>query len=192
MVGLNQRGSIESQISVDIDKEERKSVPPEPPMRKGTFLRKKYSKVSLRAGGIMDHFDNDREDEEQKSPIVSEILKNSSSKNFMKNSVLLVSLYNIIFIPLQFAYRIDFEGILLILEVFTVIIYCFDVFYRVKSLRILNNPKGFDTKDNHTSENGLEQSLMDDDKDTYVRRNRMLKIEMISSVVAALPFSFVF
>ena len=32
-------------------------------------------------------------------------------RDFMKYSILFVNIYNLIFIPLQFAYRIDFKGI---------------------------------------------------------------------------------
>jgi hypothetical protein len=55
----------------------------------------------------------------------------------MKAAILVIVIYNLIFIPLQFGYRIQFKGIYLIMEVFTMVMYAFDIFYRVKNLNEL-------------------------------------------------------
>jgi len=52
----------------------------------------------------------------------------------MKYSILILSTYNLIFTPLQFAYRIDYKGIFAIMELFTVVIYLFDIYYRKRNL----------------------------------------------------------
>jgi hypothetical protein len=60
----------------------------------------------------------------------------------MKWASLVIVMYNIIFIPLQFGYRIPFHGVYLVLEVSTVILYLLDIFYRVKNLRMLEKVGG--------------------------------------------------
>ena len=96
-------------------------------------------------------------------------------------------MYNIIFIPLQFGYRIPFHGVYLVLEVFTVILYLLDIFYRVKNLRMLEKAGG----NLPQSENEIEQTLMDD-RDQFGKRVRSIKTEIACSAVALIPFSFIF
>lgn len=96
-------------------------------------------------------------------------------------------MYNIIFIPLQFGYRIPFHGVYLVLEVFTVILYLLDIFYRVKNLGMLKKAGG----NLPQSENEIEQTLMDD-RDQFGKRVRLIKTEIACSAVALVPFSFIF
>ena len=49
--------------------------------------------------------------------------------------MIFVSVYNIIFIPLQFGFRIDFKGIYLIMEIFTILLYGIDVGVRIFEYR---------------------------------------------------------
>jgi len=99
-------------------------------------LNRRISRVPLRAAGIQEHFQDvgGGPEEEQILPLFTGII---SGRKFMKWSILFAVVYNIIFIPLQFGYRIDFEGFYLIFEVFTVILYCCDIYFRLRNLRML-------------------------------------------------------
>lgn len=75
----------------------------------------------------------------------------------------------------------------MVLEIFTVILYLFDIFYRIKNLMMLEKAGG----NLPESENEIEQTLMDD-RDQFGKRVRLIKIEIACSAVAAIPFSFIF
>jgi len=105
----------------------------------------------------------------------------------MKWSILLIVIYNIIFIPLQFAYRIEFTGIFAFLETVTILLYLLDIFFRCRNWRLLRKAGG----NLISSSNLTEQTLMDD-KDHFERRMKMIKIEICCSAVALVPFSLVF
>lgn len=49
----------------------------------------------------------------------------------MRWSILILVIYNIIFIPLQFGYRVEFDGLLLTMELLTIVLYGFDIKFRV-------------------------------------------------------------
>jgi len=68
--------------------------------------------------------------------------KSCSMRDFMKWSILIVSIYNLIFTPLQFAYRIGFKGPYFIMEVCTVVLYVFDIYYRKRNLNYLKMAGG--------------------------------------------------
>jgi hypothetical protein len=55
----------------------------------------------------------------------------------MRYSILGISIYNLIFIPLQLAYRIPFRDIYIVLEFATILLYLLDVFLRVKKIQSL-------------------------------------------------------
>ena len=55
----------------------------------------------------------------------------------MKAAILTIVIYNLIFIPLQFGYRIKFRGIYLVMEILTMFLYIFDIIYRSKNLKEL-------------------------------------------------------
>ena len=95
-------------------------------------------------------------------------------------------LYNLVFIPLQFGYRIPFNGIYLLLEVFTILLYGADIYFRVLNIRMLLSAQG-----NINSEKEIETELMED-KDQFARRIYDIKVEIFCSAVALVPFSFIF
>jgi hypothetical protein len=65
----------------------------------------RFTRVSLRAGGINEHFEISSK---QHTNHQKEKLIRCSSRQFMKWAILFIAIYNIIFIPLQFGYRIEF------------------------------------------------------------------------------------
>jgi len=108
-------------------------------------------------------------------------------RDFMKYSILIISVYNLIFTPLQFAYRIDYKGIYLMMELFTVVLYVFDIYYRRRNLIYLTLAGG----NIPDSTNEIEQTLMDD-KDQFLKRLTLIKVEIACSAAAAIPFGFFF
>ena len=126
-------------------------------------LHKRIQRVPLRSSGINEHFNLGEGTEENK--IKDFIIKYTSTRNFMKWSIISMSIYNLIFIPIQFGYRIKFEGIYLLLEAFTIVIYIADIFYRTKNLWLLQETGGNIVN----SENFIESTLMDD-KDQFIKR----------------------
>jgi hypothetical protein len=74
-----------------------------------------------------------------------------------------------------------------VLEIFTVILYLFDIFYRIKNLRLLKRAGG----NLPESENEIEQTLMDD-RDQFGKRVRLIKFEIACSAIASIPFSLIF
>lgn len=60
----------------------------------------------------------------------------------MKVIVSLLISYNIIFIPLQYAYRIPFSPGLIFVDVLTMLVYIIDLGFRIKSLFLLYERKG--------------------------------------------------
>jgi hypothetical protein len=73
------------------------------------------------------------------------------------------------------------------LEIFTIILYLFDIFYRIKNLKMLEKAGG----NLPESENEIEQTLMDD-RDQFGKRVRLIKIEIACSAIASIPCSFIF
>lgn len=61
------------------------------------------------------------------------ILKNSSRHVLL----FIVSLYNVLFIPLQMGFQMKFEGIYLFMEIFTILLYITDAILIIRSLRRL-------------------------------------------------------
>lgn len=57
-----------------------------------------------------------------------------SIKNAIQFCITLASVYNIIFIPLSFAFRVPIEGVYLTLEVLTVFFYMVDICLRWSKL----------------------------------------------------------
>ena len=50
-------------------------------------------------------------------------------KNYLKGLVIILIVYNIVFIPLQFAFDIRFDGKYLIMEMLTLLFYSIDIIY---------------------------------------------------------------
>ena len=69
--------------------------------------------------------------------------KNNRCKKFFKklrlkqNLMLLLTIYNLVYMPIQMAFRIPFEGIFLGLECLTIVAYVFDIGWRAHKLRKL-------------------------------------------------------
>lgn len=105
----------------------------------------------------------------------------------MRWIILLLSIYNVIFIPLQFAYRIDFHGVYLFLEIMTIFFYLVDIVYRFQNLRQLQDLNG----NIADSEKEVERTMMDD-RDHFESRLFNIKFEIASSAIAFFPFSLLF
>lgn len=75
-------------------------------MNTSMSLHKRIQRVPLRSSGINEHFNLGETTEENK--IKDFIIKYTSTRNFMKWSIVSMSIYNLVFIPLQFGYRIKF------------------------------------------------------------------------------------
>ena len=73
------------------------------------------------------------------------------------------------------------------MEIFTIILYAFDIKFRVKNLRLLRAVGG----NLPQSENLNEQALMGD-KDQFAKRIAFIKLEIICSAIAIVPFSLIF
>lgn len=101
--------------------------------------------------------------------------------------IILLSVYNIIFIPLQGAYQIDYHGGFIFLEVLTLIVYAID-FYKIlqvhkKTSKILKGMIAGHKRD----EKRLWRSIDDERKDL-----RKLKLDMLISVISWIPFTIIF
>ena len=105
----------------------------------------------------------------------------------MKFLVFCVIMYNIVFIPLQFAYDISFKWPFWFLEILSIAVYIADFILRFRNLRMLILTNG---KMEHSS-NIMERKLAED-KEEYMKRILYVKVELVCSAVAALPFAFVF
>ena len=55
-------------------------------------------------------------------------------KNFMRVVMAILSFYNIVFIPLQFGFRIKMQGIYLVMEMFTILFYLLDAGLRLVTI----------------------------------------------------------
>lgn len=153
----------------------------------GPALRKRFSRVPLRASAVQGYFkigDDTREDD-LSAPAA--MLSKWNARNTMKVLVLIIIIYNIIFIPLQMAFRIKYTSILVVMEVLTVLIYGLDIYFRVKNLRALNKARG------NLPESTLEyEATMMDNIEHFKKRTSALKVEIVSSCFAIVPFSLCF
>lgn len=52
-------------------------------------------------------------------------------RRVIKFCVTLFSFYNLVFIPLQFAFRIEFKGAYLALEILTILTFICDIIFRI-------------------------------------------------------------
>ena len=105
----------------------------------------------------------------------------------MKRIILIVICYNIVFIPLQFAYRLEYTTFYILMEIITVVSYTLDIYHRIKNLIQLNKMKG----NLPESEKEIERTLMDN-IEHFKKRVSNLKTEIVTSCIAVLPFSMVF
>ncbi len=49
-----------------------------------------------------------------------------------------LSFYNLVFVPLQFAFRIEYNKGILVLEIITIFFYVLDAYVRYKTLKNIN------------------------------------------------------
>ena len=49
-----------------------------------------------------------------------------------------LSFYNLVFVPLQFAFRIEYNNLILVLEIITIFFYVLDSYVRYKTLKNIN------------------------------------------------------
>lgn len=100
-----------------------------------------------------------------------------------------LSLYNIIFIPLQMGFGYEFKGWYLFIEILTILTYSADVFFICRQylslrreMRLANLPIGsqeFEMRMNH-------------DKDEVELKLKNARIDLITSITAMIPFSLIF
>ena len=105
-----------------------------------------------------------------------------SIKNATDLCITLVSIYNLIFIPLSFAFRIKFEGVFLTLEVLTIFFYLVDICLRWSKL---NNYYQLE-KIPDSRLNQYDRKLKNDTE--LLRKNiRTEKVEIGCSITGCLP-----
>jgi len=98
-----------------------------------------------------------------------------------------MNLYNIVFIPLQFAFLIPFEGFYFVFEILTIFTYSLDIVFRSRNIFLLVRSSGVLP----TSSNDYERRLRDD-KEKLQKRLLRIKIEIACSAIALIPFSLLF
>ena len=64
--------------------------------------------------------------------------KKCTKKNWLNFIVTTLSFYNLIFVPMQFAFRIEYNQMILVMEIFTITFYVLDAYERYKRLRNLD------------------------------------------------------
>jgi len=92
-----------------------------------------------------------------------------------------------VFIPLQFAYRIQFKGIFLALEILTILAYLLEIGIRVTQLKTSCKIQPLTTKHNR-----FDNLTIKDDIDKLKQRIWTHKFEIVVSLIAVVPFSLIF
>ena len=114
------------------------------------------------------------------------------AKFFVRHFILLLIVYNIVWIPWQFAFHTKFEGIHLALEIFTIILYTLDIFFRIKNLRkmrvVNKNEEGEQRIFDSHGPNVFEM----DTQELFNERSYYLKWELATTVIAVVPISLIF
>ena len=105
-----------------------------------------------------------------------------SIKNVISFCITVTSIYNIIFIPLSFAFRIPFEGVYLSFEVATVFFYLVDICLRWSKLNSYYQMEKI--PDSRLSP--VERKLKNDPEQLH-RNKRIQKVEIGVSIAACLP-----
>lgn len=100
-----------------------------------------------------------------------------------------LSLYNIVFIPLQMGFGYEFKGWYLFIEILTILTYSVDIFFICRQyfslrreMRLANLPIGsqeFEIRMNH-------------DKDEVELKLKNARFDLITSITAMIPFSLIF
>jgi len=100
----------------------------------------------------------------------------------MKLLVFITMLYNMVFIPLQFAFSISFKWPFWFFEAITLTVLALDIYLRSKNLKELIRSKGRMA----TSSNILERRLADD-REEHAARKR--EVRVLNSSAPSSPFS---
>lgn len=107
--------------------------------------------------------------------------------NMLNFVILCLVVYNIVFIPLQAAFRFDFHPSYIVLEVFTLIFYFIDIIVIFKAHGILvKRLKDLNQKDLGNDKH-LWRSIEDEKKDV-----RRLRIYIFLNILSIIPFSLFF
>ena len=56
----------------------------------------------------------------------------------MRAIILIIALYNLIFIPICFGFRVKFEGVYMLMEILTILFYLIDICLRWSTLNTLS------------------------------------------------------
>lgn len=56
----------------------------------------------------------------------------------MRAVITTLSFYNLVFVPMQFAFRIQYSQEILFMEIITIFFYLFDAYLRYKTLKNIN------------------------------------------------------
>ncbi|CAI2367549.1 unnamed protein product [Moneuplotes crassus] len=117
---------------------------------------------------------------------IREILQYVSWTRLFEVIVLLFVLYNLIFIPLQGAYRIEYSPALIVMEIFTIIVYSFEIymlFLKHKELKI----------EIHDQENNIEESDRHiQDFNAMKKSLKMIRFRIFLSIVSIMPLTIIF
>jgi len=170
----------ESKINTHRDLLETKAAGPSDSVKTITLGKAYSSKVKQ----IEDHFGFLQK---EKQHFLKSIKESISWRNFMKVAVFALVLYNVVFIPLQFAYRISYNAARVCAEILTITFYSIDIVLRIINYKQLVKTSGTMP----LSSNEFERKL-NEDKEEFFKRLRNVKIEIICSIVALVPFSLFF
>jgi hypothetical protein len=109
---------------------------------------------------------------------------------FFKYAIIFpLSVYNIVFIPLQMAFNYRFTGMYLALEVLTIFAYLVDIGLIARQCLFLKREKKISK---HSSDNLGNQSIHYYDKDELEEKLRHSRIDLGLSMVSTVPFSLIF
>ena len=132
-----------------------------------------------------DHFN----DEQKIKKSFKKIKGYFSRRNIMRFTIFILSLYNVIFVPMQFAFRISYNGWILAMEILTISFYLLDAIMRFRTARLITRILETPFED---LENPDDQKMKMVREETLKIRRRNQKIEIACSLVASIPWSAAF
>ena len=119
--------------------------------------------------------------------------KNNRCKKFFKklrlkqNLMLLLTIYNLVYMPIQMAFRIPFEGIFLGLECLTIVAYVFDIGWRAHKLRKLLRIHSISDRKLRLKDRKLKR-----DTELLKQTISTQRTEVIMTAIAIFPFNLLF
>jgi hypothetical protein len=137
-----------------------------------------------KVGKIEEHFRNIAAED---TTLTETIKQRVTKKAVMKSLVIVTILYNMVFIPLQFAFSISFEWPFWFFEAITLVVFAVDIYLRKNNLDelILTNRTMY-------ASSNLIHRILAEDREEYERRKRNVRFELVCSLIAFFPFSLVF